>query len=256
MQEMLYPTSYIKSKHLGKACALITDGRFSGGTSGLSIGHISPEAAAGGNIGLVRNGDLIEIDIPNRSINLLIEENRNGTSQSRRKYPGKRGIHPSTQNTKHIESLASLCCLSKLGRQRCCTNYLRNRVLIVQNDYGNRENKRSGSAHQIAHRRKDRVYIRISGRSHHARIRCSLRLSRQIETYPRETRTRSYTCRTRVRTSIGEDRSRHGHLGSRRHQYHHGALGCHDGQHAAHRHHRAGRLSPTWARTLFRKPMS
>ena len=74
MQEMLYPTSYIKSKHLGKACALITDGRFSGGTSGLSIGHISPEAAAGGNIGLVRNGDLIEIDIPNRSINLLIEE--------------------------------------------------------------------------------------------------------------------------------------------------------------------------------------
>ena len=74
MQEMLYPTSYIKSKHLGKACALITDGRFSGGTSGLSIGHISPEAAAGGNIGLVRNGDLIEIDIPNRSSKLLIEE--------------------------------------------------------------------------------------------------------------------------------------------------------------------------------------
>lgn len=94
--------------------------------------------------------------------------NRNGTSQSRRKYPGKRGIHPSTQNTKHIESPASLCSLSKLGRQRCCTNYLRNRVPIVQNDYGNRENKRSGSAHQIAHRRKDRVYIRISGRSHHA----------------------------------------------------------------------------------------
>ncbi len=72
MQEMLYPTSYIKSKHLGQACALITDGRFSGGTSGLSIGHISPEAAAGGNIGLVRDGDLIEIDIPNRSIELLV----------------------------------------------------------------------------------------------------------------------------------------------------------------------------------------
>ena len=74
MQEMLYPTSYIKSKHLGRACALITDGRFSGGTSGLSIGHISPEAAAGGNIGLVRDGDLIEIDIPNRSIELLVDD--------------------------------------------------------------------------------------------------------------------------------------------------------------------------------------
>lgn len=74
MQEMLYPTSYIKSKHLGKECALITDGRFSGGTSGLSIGHISPEAASGGNIGLVRDGDIIEIDIPSRSINVKLSE--------------------------------------------------------------------------------------------------------------------------------------------------------------------------------------
>jgi len=74
MQEMLYPTSYIKSRHLGKECALITDGRFSGGTSGLSIGHISPEAAAGGNIGLVREGDIIEIDIPNRSINVKLTD--------------------------------------------------------------------------------------------------------------------------------------------------------------------------------------
>lgn len=72
MQEMLYPTSYIKSRHLGKQCALITDGRFSGGTSGLSIGHISPEAASGGNIGLVRDGDIIEIDIPARSINVKL----------------------------------------------------------------------------------------------------------------------------------------------------------------------------------------
>ena len=67
MQEMLYPTSYLKSRGLGKACALVTDGRFSGGTSGLSIGHVSPEAAQGGAIGLVRNGDIIEIDIPNRT---------------------------------------------------------------------------------------------------------------------------------------------------------------------------------------------
>lgn len=74
MQEMLYPTSYIKSKHLGKECALITDGRFSGGTSGLSIGHISPEAAAGGNIGKLVDGDLIEIDIPNRSIRVLLSD--------------------------------------------------------------------------------------------------------------------------------------------------------------------------------------
>lgn len=70
MQEMLYPTSYLKSKDLGKMCALLTDGRFSGGTSGLSIGHASPEAAAGGNIALVRDGDRILIDIPNRSINV------------------------------------------------------------------------------------------------------------------------------------------------------------------------------------------
>jgi dihydroxy-acid dehydratase len=74
MQEMLYPTSYLKSKGLGKQCALLTDGRFSGGTSGLSIGHASPEAAAGGTIGLVEEGDTIEIDIPNRRIHLAVQE--------------------------------------------------------------------------------------------------------------------------------------------------------------------------------------
>ena len=74
MQEMLYPTSYLKSKGLGKACALVTDGRFSGGTSGLSIGHVSPEAASGGLIGLVNDGDTIEIDIPNRTINLAVDD--------------------------------------------------------------------------------------------------------------------------------------------------------------------------------------
>ncbi len=74
MQEMLYPTSYIKSRHLGKECALITDGRFSGGTSGLSIGHVSPEAASGGNIGKIKDGDIIEIDIPGRSINVKLSE--------------------------------------------------------------------------------------------------------------------------------------------------------------------------------------
>jgi dihydroxy-acid dehydratase len=74
MQEMLYPTSYLKSKGLGAACALVTDGRFSGGTSGLSIGHVSPEAAEGGTIGLVQTGDLIEIDIPNRTIHLKVDD--------------------------------------------------------------------------------------------------------------------------------------------------------------------------------------
>ncbi|MFR2920722.1 MAG: dihydroxy-acid dehydratase, partial [Proteus mirabilis] len=74
MQEMLYPTSYLKSMGLGKACALITDGRFSGGTSGLSIGHVSPEAANGGIIGLVEEGDIVDINIPNREINLRVDE--------------------------------------------------------------------------------------------------------------------------------------------------------------------------------------
>lgn len=74
MQEMLYPTSYLKSKGLGKVCALITDGRFSGGTSGLSIGHVSPEAAEGGTIALVQDGDRIEIDIEKRSITLAVSD--------------------------------------------------------------------------------------------------------------------------------------------------------------------------------------
>lgn len=85
MQEMLYPTSYLKSKHLDKACALITDGRFSGGTSGLSIGHVSPEAAAGGNIALVENGDPIEINIPERRIQLLVGEEELAARRSRQK---------------------------------------------------------------------------------------------------------------------------------------------------------------------------
>jgi dihydroxy-acid dehydratase len=88
MQEMLYPTSYIKSRHLGKACALITDGRFSGGTSGLSIGHISPEAAAGGAIGLVRDNDTIEINIPERRIRVLVSEEE---LEKRRKQELERG---------------------------------------------------------------------------------------------------------------------------------------------------------------------
>ncbi len=89
MQEMLYPTSYLKSIHLGEACALLTDGRFSGGTSGLSIGHISPEAAAGGTIGLVEDGDTIEIDIPNRTIKVLVDDEV--LAERRRKEEAKGG---------------------------------------------------------------------------------------------------------------------------------------------------------------------
>ena len=88
MQEMLYPTSYIKSKGLGKACALLTDGRFSGGTSGLSIGHVSPEAGAGGAIGLIRNGDRIKIDIPNRTINVLISDEELETRRAQQDQKG------------------------------------------------------------------------------------------------------------------------------------------------------------------------
>ena len=73
MQEMLYPTSYIKSMGLGKDCALITDGRFSGGSSGLAVGHVSPEAAEGGAIGLIEEGDIVEFDIPSRKVNLMID---------------------------------------------------------------------------------------------------------------------------------------------------------------------------------------
>lgn len=94
MQEMLYPTSYIKSMHLGKECALITDGRFSGGTSGLSIGHISPEAAAGGNIGLVRDGDIIVIDIPSRSIEVKLSEEELSRRRSEELARGPKAFTP------------------------------------------------------------------------------------------------------------------------------------------------------------------
>ena len=94
MQEMLYPTSYIKSRHLGKECALITDGRFSGGTSGLSIGHISPEAAAGGAIGLVKDGDIIEIDIPQRKISVRLSDEELAERRKEEEARGKDAFTP------------------------------------------------------------------------------------------------------------------------------------------------------------------
>jgi dihydroxy-acid dehydratase len=103
MQEMLYPTSYIKAKKLGEVCALVTDGRFSGGTSGLSIGHVSPEAAEGGTIGLVEDGDRIRIDIPNRSIKLCVDAN---TLAKRRSEMEERGSAARTPTRKREVSTA------------------------------------------------------------------------------------------------------------------------------------------------------
>jgi dihydroxy-acid dehydratase len=101
MQEMLYPTSYLKSKGLGKACALLTDGRFSGGTSGLSIGHASPEAAEGGEIGLVQDGDQIAIDIPGRTINLLVSDEELG---HRRAVQAEKGWHPAQERPRKVSA--------------------------------------------------------------------------------------------------------------------------------------------------------
>ncbi|WP_315737333.1 MULTISPECIES: dihydroxy-acid dehydratase [unclassified Bradyrhizobium] len=100
MQEMLYPTSYLKSKGLGKACALITDGRFSGGTSGLSIGHVSPEAAEGGLIGLVQDGDRIEIDIPNRTIHLAVSDEELANRRAAMAAKGDQAWKPKTRARK------------------------------------------------------------------------------------------------------------------------------------------------------------
>jgi dihydroxy-acid dehydratase len=104
MQEMLYPTSYLKSKGLGKACALLTDGRFSGGTSGLSIGHVSPEAAAGGAIGLVEQGDIIEIDIPARSINVLLGAEQLAARRAAMDARGRQGWQPAAARPRKVSA--------------------------------------------------------------------------------------------------------------------------------------------------------
>tara|TARA_B100000674_G_scaffold461719_1_gene441003 strand:- start:34259 stop:36073 length:1815 start_codon:yes stop_codon:yes gene_type:complete len=121
MQEMLYPTSYLKSKGLGKDCALITDGRFSGGTSGLSIGHCSPEAAEGGNIGLIEEGDLIEIDIPHRSIRIAIDDEILNTRREVMMKKGKQGWKPEGRNrfvSKALQSYAALTTSAAKGAVR------------------------------------------------------------------------------------------------------------------------------------------
>jgi dihydroxy-acid dehydratase len=121
MQEMLYPTSYIKSRHLGKECALITDGRFSGGTSGLSIGHVSPEAAAGGNIALLRDGDLIEINIPERSINVALSDDVLRQRRAEEIARGKFAFTPPTRKrtvSKALKAYASMVSSADKGAVR------------------------------------------------------------------------------------------------------------------------------------------
>lgn len=121
MQEMLYPTSYIKSRHLGKECALITDGRFSGGTSGLSIGHISPEAASGGNIGLVQSGDIIEINIPARTINLLVNDEELAERRKAEEARGADAFKPKDRNrvvSKALRAYASMVASADMGAVR------------------------------------------------------------------------------------------------------------------------------------------
>ena len=121
MQEMLYPTSYIKSRHLGKECALITDGRFSGGTSGLSIGHISPEAAAGGNIGLVKDGDIIEIDIPKRTINVKLSDGQLAERRSAEEARGKKAFTPAKRErniSKALKAYAAMVSSADKGAVR------------------------------------------------------------------------------------------------------------------------------------------
>jgi dihydroxy-acid dehydratase len=121
MQEMLYPTSYLKAMQLDKECALITDGRFSGGTSGLSIGHVSPEAAAGGNIGLIKNNDLIEIDIPNRLIKLLVKEEELNNRRINEEAKGENAFTPGERKrmvSKALKAYSSMVSSADKGAVR------------------------------------------------------------------------------------------------------------------------------------------
>jgi dihydroxy-acid dehydratase len=121
MQEMLYPTSYIKSMNLGKACALITDGRFSGGTSGLSIGHVSPEAAAGGEIALIQDGDIIEIDILTRKIDVLLSNEELAERRKKEIEKGNLAFTPKPRDrqvSKALKAYASMVSSADRGAIR------------------------------------------------------------------------------------------------------------------------------------------
>ena len=130
MQEMLYPTSYLKSKGLGKSCALITDGRFSGGTAGLSIGHISPEAAQGGAIGLVEEGDIIAIDIPNRKLDVKLDEATLEARRAAMEAKGKAAWKPAARErvvSAALQAYAALTTSAANGAVRDVTQVQRGR---------------------------------------------------------------------------------------------------------------------------------
>ena len=130
MQEMLYPTSYLKSKGLGKVCALVTDGRFSGGSSGLCLGHLSPEAAEGGNVGLVEDGDIIEIDIPNRSLNVAVSDEILAQRRVAMEARGDDSWMPKKRNRKvsqALEAYAALTTSASRGAVRDVTQLRRRR---------------------------------------------------------------------------------------------------------------------------------
>jgi dihydroxy-acid dehydratase len=130
MQEMLYPTSYLKSKGMGKVCALLTDGRFSGGTSGLSIGHVSPEAAEGGAIGLLEEGDTIEIDIPNRSIRLAISNEELSRRRQEMDAKGEDGWKPVNRDrvvSQALQAYAAMTTSAARGAVRDLSQLNRNR---------------------------------------------------------------------------------------------------------------------------------
>ncbi len=112
MQEMLYPTSYLKSKGLGKSCALLTDGRFSGGTSGLSIGHVSPEAACGGTIALIEEGDTIEIDIPQRRIHLAVADEELARRRAAMEAKGEAAWRPASRQRQVSVALQAYAALT------------------------------------------------------------------------------------------------------------------------------------------------
>jgi dihydroxy-acid dehydratase len=128
MQEMLYPTSYLKSKGLGKECALLTDGRFSGGTSGLSIGHASPEAAMGGAIALVEEGDTIEIDIPNRRIHLAVSDEELARRRAAMAARGDKAWKPANREryvSAALQAYAALTTSADTGAVRDVSQVLR-----------------------------------------------------------------------------------------------------------------------------------
>jgi dihydroxy-acid dehydratase len=159
MQEMLYPTSYLKSKGLGKVCALITDGRFSGGTSGLSICHVSPEAAEGGVLALVEEGDTIEIDIPNRRLHLAIGDDQLAARRKAMDAKGDDAYRPKSRNRKvsaALQAYASLTSSASRGAVRILRPAFDGAARLAQLERENAELKKHLAEVGVAIQSRDR----------------------------------------------------------------------------------------------------